>query len=61
MTKSWLDRYPKAAAMLQRDDDEILYAPQSCRGLEGPPPVPPWPWEALGLEVDAEEADRGDW
>lgn len=36
MDKSWLDRYPKAAAMLQGDDDVLLYEPQSCRGLEDP-------------------------
>ena len=34
MNADWLAKYPKAAAMLQGDDDVLLYEPQSCRGLE---------------------------
>jgi hypothetical protein len=59
MTNTWLDNYPRAAAMLQRDDDVLLYAPRSAQGLDAPPPGPPWPWEALGREVDAVEGRQG--
>lgn len=37
MDASWLDKYPKAAAMLQGDDDVLLYEPQSSSGPEEPP------------------------
>ena len=40
MEASWLDNYPRAAAMLQGDDDVLLYAPQSCIGLEAALPDP---------------------
>ncbi len=38
MNAEWLQKYPRAAAMLQGDDDVLDYAPQSCRGLEEEPP-----------------------
>ncbi len=58
MNADWLARYPRAAAMLQGDDDVLLYAPQSFRGLDEEPPLPaaqPQPQD------DVEELDRGDW
>jgi len=62
MTKSWLDKYPRAAAMLQGDDDVLLYEPQSCRGLDPEPPEAlERAWQALALDLDVEELDRGDW
>ncbi len=52
MDKSWLDRYPKAAAMLQGDDDVMDYAPQSARGLEdGPPCTLLEPYWRLGFTL----------
>lgn len=51
MDKSWLDRYPKAAAMLQGDDDVLLYEPRSCRGLEAPDALDPSGAAALPDDV----------
>ncbi len=64
MDPSWLAKYPQAAAMLQRDDDVLEYAPQEA-------PLAPVPREVLeavhSLEAAAaalcdwiEEHDRGD-
>ncbi len=50
MDKNWLAKYPRAAALLQRDDDEILYTPQSCRGLDAAEACPAW-LEADGIGV----------
>ena len=62
MDASWLQKYPKAAAMLQGDDDVLLYEPQSCSGLDPErPEALELDWEALALDLDAEELDRGDW
>lgn len=72
MDKSWLDRYPKAAAMLQGDDDVLLYAPQSCRGLEEEAPgtleefaaryiSPTFAAQFHARPQDEEDSDRGDW
>lgn len=36
MNPDWLTKYPRAAAMLQGDDDVLDYAPQSAHGLEDP-------------------------
>lgn len=33
MDASWLTKYPRAAAMLQRDDDRLEYAPDGCPPL----------------------------
>jgi hypothetical protein len=63
MNNDWLQKYPRAAAMLQGDDDVLLYEPQSCRGLEAPSPAEraALHWQALTLDLDVEEIDRGDW
>lgn len=37
MPQSWLDKYPRAAAMLQGDDDVLDYTPQ-----EDLPEAAPW-------------------
>ncbi len=58
MNAEWLQKYPRAAAMLQGDDDVLDYAPQSFRGLDEEPPLPaarPLPQD------DTDEVDRGDW
>ena len=45
MDPTWLDHYPRAAAMLQGDDDVLLYdpretaAPPVAPGMFGPVPV----------------------
>jgi len=51
MEASWLDNYPRAAAMLQGDDDVLLYAPQSCQGLEAPDALDPSGAAALPDDV----------
>ena len=42
---AWLATYPFVAALLQRDDDELLYAPRTVTGGEEPPGRP---WRAPG-------------
>jgi hypothetical protein len=56
----WLSRYPKAAAMLQGDDDVLLYEPQSSGGLDVPqgPECRAW-LEADGIGVNL--AGNGLW
>lgn len=58
MRDSWLTKYPRAAAMLQGDEDVLDYAPQSFRGLDEEPPLPA---AAPPPQADGEELDRGDW
>jgi hypothetical protein len=73
MRDDWLAKYPRAAAMLQRDDDVLLYAPQHSRGLDRPAPMPDVYWLPDVVEIwqpdrevrihadENEELDRGDW
>ncbi len=69
----WLTKYPRAAAMLQGDEDVLLYEPQSARGLDEDPPRSAalafgrqlaeafLETLAAGGEAPAVEIDRGDW
>jgi len=51
MNNDWLAKYPRAAAMLQGDDDVLDYAPQSCQGLEAPDALDPYGAAALPDDV----------
>ncbi len=55
MDASWLAKYPKAAALLQGADDELLYAPQSASGPDDGPETPP---EVLAAAQSLEDVAR---
>jgi hypothetical protein len=60
MNADWLAKYPRAAAMLQGDDDVLLYEPQSCSGLDRPEGAESMAWlEADGIGVNL--AGNGLW